>query len=136
MIKLLQGAVKHSKPFLKLPLIKTKNLEWILKWSANSNSRVKYIVKSTLFQQLIFSRRFYIIKEPDYYGHSVFSFLPLRQSRMRRNFCSVCSTQRIPWNRIKVIGKSPSFGFFLLFNRNIQNRTRLNGSPFQFFLTL
>ena len=112
MIKLLQGAVKNSKPFLKLPLNKAKNLERILKRSANSNSRVKYIVKSTLFQQLIFSRRFYIIKEPDYYGHSVFSFLPLRQSRMRRNFCSVCSTQRIPWNRIKVLERVPPLVFF------------------------
>ena len=36
------------------------------------------------------------INEPDYYSHSFFSFF----KKMRRNFCSVCSTKRIPGKRI------------------------------------
>ena len=77
---------------------------------------------------LSFLVRAFRIKEPDYYSH----FFSLRKSRMRRNFCSVCSTKRIPGNRIQVIAKGPFF-HFLLFKRNLQNRTRPKGPPFHFF---
>ena len=43
--------------------------------------------------------RFLGIEEPDYYSHCFFSFLFL-DSQMRRNFCSVCSTKRVPRKRI------------------------------------
>ena len=49
------------------------------------------------------------IKEPDCYSHSFFSS---RQTRIRRNFCSVCSTKRIPRKASKLVQGVP-FQFFL-----------------------
>ena len=49
-------------------------------------------------------RRFYKIKEPNYYSHSFFS---LRQTQMRKTFDSVFSTKRTPGKRIQVIAEGP-----------------------------
>ena len=39
-------------------------------------------------------------------GSGLFS---LRQSRMRRNFCTIFSTKQLPGNRIQVMGKGHYF---------------------------
>ena len=85
------------------------------------------------------TERFYsalliIKRETDYYSHSFFSFLKA-DSKRRNLFNSNCSTRNLfneyLGNTSKLSQRVPFQ--FLLFKRNIQNRTRLKGPLFHFF---
>ena len=80
----------------------------------------------------MFSRHVYIIRAR--LLQSLF-FLFFLQDSLQFDKIFVQFVQRIPGNRIEVIGKGPPFGL-LLFNRNIQNRTRLKGPFSNFFSAL
>ena len=75
----------------------------------------------------IFSRRFYMIKDPDFYSHSFFFFCFLNCDEI---FVQFVQLYEYLGNASKVSQRVPPF-CFLLFKRSIQNRTRLNGLAFR-----